>query len=177
MAQLSIEDLLEEYERALAYTDSLWKDLSAEQVSWRPNEDSSAVGWHLVHQAAVAHFMVRNLTAAEARLDPDLEVLADSATPEAQRGELPDCERIDGFRATVAGRVRFRLGAIADGSVGAPDQLRIVGIGLLTALINHEYQHSTWIAEVRTGDLGHRSMPVPESDRLVMIDGYPVMQL
>ncbi len=175
MAQPGISELLGEYERALTYTDSLWRDLSADEVGWRPNENSSAVGWHLVHQPAVAHYMVRNLTAAELPLDADLEALADSATPESQRTGLPGVERVAEFRDAVAERVRFRLGAIVEGSVGAPAQLTIVGTNLLTALINHEYQHSTWIAEVRTNDLGHAQLPTPESTRLVLVDGYPVL--
>ena len=44
--------------------DDLWRDLTTEEVRWRPDETSSAIGWHLGHQAHVAHFMVRNLTAA-----------------------------------------------------------------------------------------------------------------
>jgi DinB superfamily len=175
VANPDISELLVEYERALTYTDSLWRDLSADEVDWRPNERSSAIGWHLVHQPAVAHYMVRNLTAAELPLDPDLEVLADSATPEAQRTGLPGVERIAEFRDAVAERVRFRLGAIVEGSVGAPAQLTIIGTTLLTAIVNHEYQHSTWIAEVRSDDFGHPQLPTPESSHLVLVDGYPVV--
>jgi hypothetical protein len=71
--------LLREYDRARAYTDDLWKDLSPDEVTWRPHENSSAIGWHLGHQAHVAHFMIRNLTAAEPSPDPELDLLMDSA--------------------------------------------------------------------------------------------------
>lgn len=81
--------LLRAYDRARAYTDELWKDLTPDEVTWRPHEDSSAIGWHLGHQAHVAHFMIRNLTAAEPSPDPDLDGLMDSANPEKFRGALP----------------------------------------------------------------------------------------
>ena len=85
-----IELLLREYDRARAYTDDLWRDLTAEEVVWRPHENFSAIGWHLGHQAHVAHFMTRNLTAAEPSPDPALDAVMDSATPEPGRGGLPD---------------------------------------------------------------------------------------
>jgi len=149
---LTIDVLLAEYDRMLGYTDSLWLDLTPEQLHWRPHELSSAIGWHVGHEAAVAHFMVRNLTAAEARLDPELEAMMDSGTPEPERGELPDRDRLLAFRTRVADRVRFRMGDIAAGNVGAPDQLAQVAIGLLVAVINHEYQHDRWIGEVRADE-------------------------
>jgi hypothetical protein len=34
---------------------------------------------------------------------------------------------------------------------------------LLTALINHEYQHDQWISEVRAGQLGHALPADPET--------------
>jgi hypothetical protein len=43
--------LLREYDRARAYTDQLWKDLTPDEVAWRPHENSSAICWHLGHQA------------------------------------------------------------------------------------------------------------------------------
>ncbi len=67
-----------------------------------------------------------------------------------------------------------RLGNIAAGRVGAPDQMTIVGAHLLTALINHEYQHDQWIAEVRSRDLGHAIPDDPDSGRVGRIDGYLV---
>ena len=90
--------LLDDYQDALAYTDRLWGDLSNHDVTWRPNEHSSAIGWHLGHQAAVAHFMIRNLTAAEPSPDAELEGIMDSATDEHDRGHLPDLRRLAAYR-------------------------------------------------------------------------------
>ena len=170
-----VEALLREYDRARAYTDELWKDLSPDEVTWRPHENSSAIGWHLGHQAHVAHFMIRNLTAAEPSPDPELDGLMDSAQPEKFRGTLPTVQRLTAFRDTVADRVHARIGDIAAGKVGAPAQLTIVATHLLTALVNHEYQHDQWISEVRAGDLGHALPPDPEADGLGRVDGYLVL--
>ncbi len=175
MTTASIAELLVEYDRALAHTDSLWRDLTVEEVHWRAGEQASAIGWHLGHQAAVAHFLVRNLTAAEALIDPELDALMDSATPEPDRGALPDLARLAGYRQIVAERVHRRIGDIDAGRVGAPDQLRVVATTLLVAVINHEYQHSTWIGEVRSDALGRPLPPAPVSDRLTEIDGYLVV--
>jgi hypothetical protein len=171
----SIAELLAEYDRAVAYTDTLWRDLTPDEVRWRPNENSSGIGWHLGHQATVAHFMVRNLTAAEPSPDSELEAMMDSATPEFTRGNLPDLARLAEFRATVAERVRARTGSIAAGEVGAPAQMTIIARTLLTAVINHEYQHDQWIGEVRSRDLGHALPEAPVSDRVVRLDGYLVL--
>lgn len=170
-----MQDLLTEYDRALAYTDSLWLDLTDAEVRWRPHEESSAIGWHLGHQAAVAHFMIRNLTAAEPSPDPSLDALMDSATPERQRGDLPDLGRLRTYRDTVAERVRFRIGNIAAREVGAPEQLAVVARGLLTAVINHEYQHDQWVGEVRSRDLGKELPLRPSSPLLTTVDGYLVV--
>jgi hypothetical protein len=167
-----IAELLVEYDRARAYTDQLWQDLSADEVRWRPDRNSSAIGWHLGHQAHVAHFMVRNLTAAEPSPDPGLDPVMDSANPEPDRGGLPGLDRLTAFRTAVAERVHVRMKAIEDGKVGAPAQLRIVAQHLLVALVNHEYQHDRWIGEVRSRDLGHAVPGDPASDRLVSVDGY-----
>lgn len=175
MTTPTLRELLDEYDRALSFTASLVEDLTPEQVAWRPTAESSGIGWHLGHQAAVAHYMIRNLTAAEPRLDPEFEALMDSATAEVDRGDLPSYDRITGFRATVADRVRFRIGRIDDGAVGAPAQLRLVATNLLVAVVNHEYQHSTWISEVRRDAFGLALPPRPESPRLTVIDGYPVI--
>lgn len=168
----ALDDVLAEYDRALAYTDSLWRGLSADEVAWRPNDESSAIGWHLGHQAAVAHYMVRNLTAAEPPVDAALDALMDSATSEPDRGALPDPVRLRAYRDTVEERLRFRIGNIAEGAVGAPGQLRHIAVDLVIAVTNHEYQHSQWIGEVRHRDLGHELPPRPESDLLVELDGY-----
>lgn len=177
MTTPTLQQLLTEYDRALAYTTDLTADLTAEEITWRPNEQSSAIGWHLGHQPAVAHYMVRNLTAAEARIDPPLDDVMDSATEEAQRGDLPDLGRLNDYRNTVADRVRFRIGAIDEGNVGAPAQLRIIAATLMVAVINHEYQHSKWIGEVRSDAHGKDLPPTPTSEFLTEIDGYQVITL
>ncbi|MEV6617090.1 DinB family protein [Streptomyces sp. NPDC051051] len=167
--------LLREYDRARAYTDDLWKDLTPDEIIWRPHENSSAIGWHLGHQAHVAHFMVRNLTAAEPSPDPELDGLMDSANPEKFRGALSTVERLGAFRDTVAERVHARMNDIASGRVGAPDQLTVVARHLLVALINHEYQHDQWIGEVRANDLGHTLPTDPDTDQVSRLDGYLVL--
>lgn len=172
---LEIPQLLREYDRARAYTDQLWRDLSADEIRWRPHDNFSAIGWHLGHQAHVAHFMIRNLTAAEPSPDPELDPVMDSANPEPNRGDLPDPTRLADFRARVADSVHTRVGAIRDRRVTAPHQLTVVAQCLLTALINHEYQHDRWIGEVRLGDLGHSLPEQPTSDLIRELDGYLVV--
>ena len=170
-----LTDLVAEYERSLEYTASLVTDLSQGEIHWRAGEDASAIGWHLGHQAAVAHFMVRNLTSAEPLIDPELDTLMDSATAERDRGDLPDVARLHDYRATVADRVRFNIDKINGGNVGAPTQLRVIAHGLLVAVINHEYQHSKWIGEVRAEVHGKDLPPDPESAFLTVLDGYQVI--
>jgi hypothetical protein len=172
---IELATLLSEYGRALDHTQALTGDLRADEVLWRPHPHSSAIGWHLGHQAAVAHFMLRNLTAAERSPDAQIESIMDSATDEVDRGQLPDVDRVLGYRTAVAARVRSRIGAIASGDVGAPDQLRIIATTVMTALINHEYQHSAWIAEVRLEQLGRALPPSPTSPHLTVVDGYVVV--
>jgi hypothetical protein len=175
MTPPTLSELVAEYDRALAFTAALTDRLDDDEVGWRPHAEFSPIGWHLAHQAAVAHYMVRNLTAAAPRLDPELEALADSATPEAERSPLPPRERITQLRAAVAAAVRAGIGRIHAGDVGAPAQLRVVATTLITALVNHEYQHSTWIAEVRTQHLGLDPLPLPTAPLLTVIEGYPVL--
>ncbi len=172
MTTTSIAELLQEYDRALAYTDDLWTDLTAEEVRWRSGDDASSIGWHLGHQPAVAHYMVRNLTAAEPPINDALETLMDSATAEPDRGDVPAPNELADFRNEVAERVRFRIGAIESGNVGAPVQLRVIAKTLMVAVINHEYQHSKWIGEVRTEVHGRDLPPPPTSDHLSVVDGY-----
>ena len=138
--------------------------------------ESSGIGWHLGHQAAVAHYLVRNLTAAEPLLDPELDALMDSATAEVDRDPLPDTGRLRLYRETVADRVRFRVGAIDRGEVGAPAQLRHIATTMLTAIVNHEYQHSVWIGEVRRDRFGRDLPAAPASPWLTEIDGYPILR-
>lgn len=170
-----LAELLDEYDRALSYTETLWRDLPDEEIRWRPRQDFSPIAWHLGHQAAVAHYMLRNLVAAEPSPDQGLESLMDSARPERDRGDPPGLSRIADYRAFVAERVHLRVRDIASGSVGAFNQLRFVGQHLLVALVNHEYQHDQWISEVRQRDLGHPLPPRPVSERLVQIDGYTLL--
>ncbi|MDX2379858.1 MAG: DinB family protein [Acidimicrobiia bacterium] len=172
----SLRALLAEYDRALMHTDELWLDLDEAEVGWRPVPESSAIGWHLGHQAAVAHYMLRNLTAAQQSPDPDLDRLMDSATPERERGDLPGLDRLRRYRYAVADAVRVGIGEIDEGRVGAPAQLRHVARTMLTAIVNHEYQHSTWIGEVRRDQLGHALPTAPSSDRLTEIDGYIILR-
>lgn len=173
--QPTLTDLLVEYDRALAYTADLCDGLTAAEVAWRADPQSSAIGWHLGHQPAVAHFMVRNLTAAEASLDVELDALMDSATAEADRGDLPDLGRLTDYRDGVAERVRFRMANIVDGKVGAPNQLRMIAHTLLVAVINHEYQHDKWIGEVRAEAHGRDLPPEPTSPHLHLVDDYLVV--
>ena len=175
MSHPTIDQLLAEFDRAIAYTESLWRDLTVAEVHWRPHDDASAIGWHLGHQAAVSHYMVRNLTAAEPPLDAELDRLMDSATPEPDRGTLPDLERLRTYRDGAAERLRFRMRNIERGDVGAPAQLAVVARLLITAVVNHEYQHSQWIGEVRSRDLGQALPDRPTSDLLTTIDGYLVL--
>ena len=175
MSQPTIAELLAEYDRALGYSADLHHGLNAEQISWRADENASGIGWHLGHQPAVAHFMVRNLTAAEPSPDAELDGLMDSATPESARGELPDPQRIFDYRDAVADRVRFRIGQIDEGRVGAPTQLRFIAQTLLVAVINHEYQHDKWIGEVRSEVHGLDLPPEPTSPWLTTLDGYTVI--
>ncbi len=171
----TLTELVTEYDRATNYTRELWHDLTPAEVMWRESDEASAIGWHLGHQAAVAHYMVRNLTAAEPSPDPELDDLMDSATAERDRGDLPDLARIGDYRDAVAERVRFRIGNIDSGNVGAPAQLRIIAKTLMTAVVNHEYQHSKWIGEVRA-DVHNKDLPpIPVSDALTEIDGYLVV--
>ncbi|MGB5758461.1 MAG: DinB family protein [Acidimicrobiales bacterium] len=171
----TIAQLLTEYDRALAHTDDLWTDLTPAELHWRHDEHASAIGWHLGHQPAVAHYLVRNLTAAEPSLDAELDALMDSATAEPERGTLPDRSRLQGYRSAVAERLRFHIANIDAGKVGAPAQLRIVAKTLLVATINHEYQHDKWIGEVRSEAHGKDVPDLPTSDLLTVVEGYNVI--
>ncbi len=176
-----LDQLLAEYDRALEHTDALWGDLDDDALRWRPHADFSPIAWHLGHQAAVAHFMVRNLTAAEPSPDPALDALMDSATPERDRGAvdgvevLPDRRRLRTYRDRVAERTRHHVHRIAEGEVGAPSQLLVIAVGLITAIVNHEYQHGQWIGEVRRDHLGLDLPAAPTSPLLSQIDGYTVL--
>lgn len=168
---LDLTELRRELTLARRHSESLIEPLDPEQVTWRPHRDSSAIGWHLGHQAAVAHYLVRNLTAADPSVDPSLDALFDSATPEPARGELPPLDELLAYRHEIAARVDATIGRIVDGDVGAPAQLAQVAAIVVRALVNHEYQHAAWIAEVRAG-LTDVPAPTPHPTNLVEIDGY-----
>lgn len=171
----TLRELLGELDLAHAYTEGLHAGLTREQIAWRPSSESSGIGWHLGHQSAVAHYMLRNLTAAEPRIAPELEALMDSATLETDRGSLPPLDHIFEYRTLVAERIHFRIGQIDHGAVGAPNQLRLIAKNLLTAIINHEYQHSKWIEELRTDTFGLNAPAPPTSPWLSIIDGYVML--
>jgi hypothetical protein len=99
----------------------------------------------------------------------------DSANPEQFRGALPTVDRLTEFRRVVAERVHARVGAIAAGQVGAPQQMTVIATQLLTALVNHEYQHDQWIGEVRAEQLGHTLPSDPVSSSVCRLDGYLVL--
>jgi hypothetical protein len=173
MAFLGLPELLIEYTAAQAYSVALIDGLEAEQVSWRPDDSSSAIGWHLGHQGVVNHFMVRNLTAAEPSLNVAFDAVFDSATPEPGRGSLPPMDEIVDYRQTIAERTQATVRRIDRGDVGAPEQLRLIATGMLTAIINHEYQHAKWIDEVRS-TMTDSAAPTPQTSRLTVVDGYYV---
>lgn len=168
---LSLAELLEEYDAAQAWSLALVVGLTPEQIAWRPHENSSAIAWHLGHQGAVNHYMVRNLTAAEPSFAPDLDAVFDSATPEPDRDGLPSLDEIVEYRRKIGWSTRATIERIERGEVGAPDQLRLIADGLLRAVINHEYQHAKWIGEVRDSWLTH-PQPYPFSQRLDVVEGY-----
>ncbi|MGI9599039.1 MAG: DinB family protein [Acidimicrobiales bacterium] len=163
--------LLAEYDAAQRYSLALVDGLEPDQISWRPNENSSAMAWHLGHQAAVNHYMVRNLTAAEVSFDQDFDALFDSATPEPGRGDLPPLDEIVDYRRAIAASTRSVVGRITAGDVGAPAQLTLIADGLLRAVINHEYQHAKWVGEVRASMIDG-PLPTPDSTGLIEVEGY-----
>lgn len=175
MTALTLRDLLDEYDLARAWTEQLTADLDDATLFWRPSDESSAIAWHLGHQAAVNHFLIRNLMSAEPSPDPDLDAAFDSATPEADRGDLPDRARLAAYRAAVGERTRAMVERIDQGAVGAPTQMPMIAAGVLVAAINHEYQHDAWVDEMRQLQ-GLAPGPVPGSGRVTMIDGYWVIQ-
>ncbi|MGF1597502.1 MAG: DinB family protein [Acidimicrobiales bacterium] len=166
--------LLTEYGLARSYSVELIEALDHDQIVWRPHDDSSAILWHLGHQAAVNHYLVRNLTAAEPTINRSFDALFDSATPERERGGLPPLEAVLDYRRRVGVSTAAIVDRIQRGEVGAPGQLAVIAAGLLRAVINHEYQHAAWMAEVRSGLTGVPE-PRPRSERLELIEGYHVL--
>lgn len=172
---LSLLDLLHEYDTARRYTDLLTADVDDDALVWRPRPTSSAIGWHLGHQAAVNHYLIRNLLSAEPSPDPDLDTLFDSATPEPERGDLPARDRLVRYRDTIAERTWDMISRIDRGEVGAPNQLPAIAAGVLVAATNHEYQHDTWVGEMRH-TLGLSPATAPGSDRVTLVDGYWLLE-
>jgi hypothetical protein len=172
---MKLAELLVEYEAAREYTHRLTADLDQATMTWRPHANSSAIGWHLGHTAAVNHYMVRNLTSAEPRIDADLDLLFDSATEEPDRGSLPPTEQTLVYRDAVAASTRRVITMIDSGAVGAPEQLALIARGMLTSIINHEYQHAKWIAEVRES-LDQPPVAPTSSSRAVVVDGYWIVE-
>ncbi len=174
MDSLSLADQLAEYDAAQAFSLALVEGLEPDQLVWRPNENSSAMSWHLGHQAAVNHYMVRNLTAAEVTFDAAFDKVFDSATPEPGRGELPTLPEIVAYRSSIAETTHRTIAMIDSGDVGAPAQLALIAQGMLRGIINHEYQHAKWVGEVAATMLD-RDEPVPASNNLTLVDGYYVL--
>lgn len=173
---IDLNMLRDEYDLSRRYTQSLYEDLSVADIRWRPAPKSSAIGWHLGHQAAVTHYMLRNLLVAEASLHPQLDARFDSANPEEDRGDLPSLAVLLDYRDTIAQRTHAHLDAIAAGERPATRQLRQAVVPIMAALINHEYQHDCWIREMRTA-LGHDKADRVFSARVVQLDGYWVLPL
>jgi DinB superfamily len=175
MTAQPLDALLDEYRRAQAYSLTLVQDLDPDQIAWRPHQDSSAIGWHLGHIAAVNHYLVRNLTAAAPSIDPDLDQLFDSATLERQRGGVPPIDRTLAYRAAVSEFTETTIKRIAAGEVSAPEQLALIAHGMLTAIVNHEYQHDKWITEVRE-HIGTPAPPVELSPNTTFVENYVVLR-
>lgn len=168
---MDVELIVGEYDMARAYTGTLYADLTEEQVAWRPCPDSSGIGWHLGHQAAVNHFLVRNLLSAEPSLAPALDALFDAATPERDRGNLPPISVITRYREAVAAATHAVIDRVLAGRVGAPTQLRHVLARVLVDAVNHEYQHDTWICEMREV-IGRPAAAPPASIRVALVEGH-----
>jgi hypothetical protein len=173
---MDLEMLRDEYDLARHYTQSLYDGLPEANVLWRPAIQSSGIGWHLGHQAAVNHYMIRNLLDAEVSLNPAFDALFDSANPEEKRGELPTLAEIIAYRNTVAERTHARIEGILTGARAAARQLAHVLGPILLSIIHHEYQHDCWIGEMRTR-LGHGDLPAVPSTRVQQLDGYWVLPL
>ncbi len=168
---MDLVTLRDEYDLARSYTQSLYEDLPESDVQWRPEPKSSAIAWHLGHQAAVNHFLLRNLFDAEPSIEPRFDALFDAANPEENRGDLPPLADIVAYRDAVAACTHARLEQLLNGQHAAPSQASHTLRTLLINLINHEYQHDCWIGEMRQT----RGYPVPASvpsQRARPVDGY-----
>lgn len=168
---MDLVTLREEYDLARLYTQCLYEDLSEPDVQWRPKPKSSAIAWHLGHQAAVNHFLLRNLFDAEPSINPRFDALFDAANPEENRGSLPPLADIVAYREAAAARTHARLEELRSGQRVAPSQALHTLRTLLMNLINHEYQHDCWIGEMRQA-LGHSVPAAAPSQRARLVDGY-----
>jgi hypothetical protein len=166
--------LRDEYDLARRYTQSLYEDLSEAEVQWRPSPKSSGIAWHLGHQAAVNHFLMRNLIDAEPSLNPQFDALFDAANPEERRGNLPPCTEIVAYREAIARRTHAHIAALLSGSRRGAQQLALAMRPILISLINHEYQHNCWVREVRAM-LHHDTPDTVFSQRVRQVDGYWVL--
>ena len=173
---MDLTQLRDEYELARRYTQCLYDDLSDVDIHWRPDKNSSGIGWHLGHQGAVNHYLMRNLLDAEVSLNPDFDALFDSANPETNRGTLPPLAEIVAYRDAIANGTYTRIDAIMSGKRSANQQLAHVLGPILLSVIHHEYQHSQWIGEMRTR-LGYSIPDRVVSQRAVQVDGYWVLPL
>jgi hypothetical protein len=167
--------LREEYDLARRYTQSLYTDLDEAEVQWRSAPKSSGIAWHLGHQAAVNHFLLRNLLAAEPSLNAQFDALFDAANPEENRGALPPLAETLAYREAVARRTHAHLDALLTGGRPTAQQMAYVIRSLLVSLTNHEYQHDCWIREVRVM-LGRTQPDTVWSSRVQQVDGYWVLQ-
>ena len=175
---MDLETMRHEYDLARQYTLSLYDGLPESSVMWRPSHQSSSIGWHLGHQAAVNHYTLRNWINRDGSINPHFDRIFDAATDEISRAFLPPLTEIVAYRDIVAARTLERIDEILTAGSRAPDQMRRVGVAMLTGLINHEYQHDCWVGEVRQ-TLGHGGPPKPLSTSpcLLYCDGYWVMDL
>jgi hypothetical protein len=167
--------LREEFDLALRYTQSLYEDLSDAEVQWRAAPHSSGIAWHLGHQAAVNHYLMRNLINAEASLNPQFDALFDSANPEEHRGNTPSLAEIVAYRHAIATRTYRHIDTILAGDQPAAHEAaqhvtRIIE-PILISMINHEYQHDCWVREMRA-TLGRDKPDTILSNRVRQVDGY-----
>ena len=168
---MDLETLREEYNLARHYTRTLYEDLPEADAQWRPKPKSSAIAWHLGHQAAVNHFLLRNLFDAEPSIKPHFDAMFDAANPEENRGDLPPVADITAYREAVAARTRARIAEVLDARPAAPAQRAQALRTILINLINHEYQHDCWIGEMRH-TRGYSTPGGVPSQRAQLVDGY-----
>ena len=168
---MELEVLREEYDLALQYTRSLYEDLPEADIQWRPMPKSSAIAWHLGHQAAVNHFLLRNLFDAEPSIEPRFDALFDAANPEENRGDLPALADIATYRKAVAARTQARADELLAPRRAAAAQRTHALQTILINLINHEYQHDCWIGEMRH-TRGYSTPGTIPSQRVRLVDGY-----